>query len=163
MTTAQDGGKVVSLKHRPLFTPRKYSRYSFSESTPKEGWKIPMAPSGIETATFRFVAQHLNYCATAVPIICLSVLYLLTSVLWEMVWIIKREFERDMMKPFFLLICCILSFVVYVICMSCCCSRQVCKQFNLCTGRPPTECEDTRCCIIQFWPPVDEHNGARDM
>ena len=30
-------------------------------------WKIPMAPSGIEPATFRFVAQHLNHCATAVP------------------------------------------------------------------------------------------------
>jgi len=25
-----------------------------------------MTPSGIETATFRFVAQHLNHCATAV-------------------------------------------------------------------------------------------------
>jgi len=25
VTTAQDGGKVVSLKHRQLFTPRKYS------------------------------------------------------------------------------------------------------------------------------------------
>ena len=27
-----------------------------------------MTPSGIELATFRFVAQHLNHCATAVPI-----------------------------------------------------------------------------------------------
>ena len=27
MTTAQDGGKVVSLTHRSLFTPRKYSWY----------------------------------------------------------------------------------------------------------------------------------------
>jgi len=26
-----------------------------------------MAPAGIEPATFQFVAQHLNYCATAVP------------------------------------------------------------------------------------------------
>ena len=28
--------------------------------------KIPMTPAGIEPATFRFVAQHLNHCATAV-------------------------------------------------------------------------------------------------
>jgi len=27
----------------------------------------------------------------------------------------------------------------------------------LCTGWPPTECDETRCCIIQFWPPDDEH------
>jgi len=26
-----------------------------------------MTPSGIEPATFRFVVQHLNHCATAVP------------------------------------------------------------------------------------------------
>ena len=37
MTTVQDGRKVVSLTHRPLFTPRKCSWYSFlleAESTP---------------------------------------------------------------------------------------------------------------------------------
>jgi len=28
-------------------------------------WKFPMTPAGIEPATFRFVAQHLNHCATA--------------------------------------------------------------------------------------------------
>ena len=30
-------------------------------------WKIPKKPSGIEPATFLFVAQRLNHCATAVP------------------------------------------------------------------------------------------------
>jgi len=30
--------------------------------------KNPLTPAGIEPATFRFVAQHLNHCATAVPI-----------------------------------------------------------------------------------------------
>ena len=29
--------------------------------------KNPLRPAGIEPATFRFVAQHLNHCATAVP------------------------------------------------------------------------------------------------
>ena len=37
MTTAQNGGKVVSLTHRPSLLPRKYTWYSFlleAESTP---------------------------------------------------------------------------------------------------------------------------------
>jgi len=29
--------------------------------------KNPLTPAGIESATFRIVAQHLNHCATAVP------------------------------------------------------------------------------------------------
>ena len=28
---------------------------------------------------------------------------------------------------------------------------------NLCTGRHTYRCDDTRCCIIQFLPPDDEH------
>jgi len=31
-------------------------------------WTIPMTPSAIEPATFRFVAQQLIHCATAVPL-----------------------------------------------------------------------------------------------
>ena len=30
--------------------------------------KNPLTPAGMEPATFRFVAQHLNHCATAVPL-----------------------------------------------------------------------------------------------
>ena len=37
-----------------------------------------MTPSGIEPATFRFVGQYINHCATAVPIISLYVLLLTT-------------------------------------------------------------------------------------
>jgi len=31
--------------------------------------KIPLTPAGVEPANFRFVAQHLNHCATAVPMV----------------------------------------------------------------------------------------------
>jgi hypothetical protein len=71
LTTAQDGGKVVSHTHRPHLPPRKFSWYSFlleAESTPGPyvksevlcQWKLPVTPSGIEPAPFKFVAQYLK-------------------------------------------------------------------------------------------------------
>ena len=36
--------------------------------------KNPLTPAGIEPTTFRYVAQHLNHCATAVPN-CVSIPY----------------------------------------------------------------------------------------
>ena len=67
---AQDGGKVVSLTHRPLL-PQEILLVLISArgwvdprtTVRAEGiskWKIAMTPQGIEPATFWFVAQHLN-------------------------------------------------------------------------------------------------------
>jgi len=78
MTTAQGGGKVVSLTHRPPLPPGNApgTHFCWRLSRPQGHsaigrilcqWKFPMTPAGIEPATFRFVAQHLNHCATAVP------------------------------------------------------------------------------------------------
>ena len=73
MTMAQDGCQPYAPA---AFTPRKCSWYSFLlESTPgpycnrKDFMSIKNlnAPAGIEPATFRFAAQHLNHCATAIP------------------------------------------------------------------------------------------------
>jgi hypothetical protein len=75
------GSQITWQRHRMVVSlsdlrtdrlyPRKCSWCSFlleAESTPgPESDPIPMTPSGIEPANFRFVAQYLNHCATAVP------------------------------------------------------------------------------------------------
>ena len=74
MTTAQDGGKVVSLTHRPSLPQEKLlvlisvrgwvDPRAIVQSERLCQWKIPMTPAGIEPVTFWFVAEHRNILAT---------------------------------------------------------------------------------------------------
>ena len=43
------------------------------------------------------------------------------------------------------------------------CQQTFMTHLNLCTGRPPTESDYTRCCINTILPPDDEHDVARNM
>ena len=74
MTTAQDGGKIVSQPYAPAaFTPQEMLVVLISVRgwvdprtiVRSEGFYVNEKSTGIEPATFRFVAQH--HCATAVP------------------------------------------------------------------------------------------------
>ena len=59
MTTAQDGGKIVTA----LRTGRLYPQGHSAIGRILCQWKIPMTPAGIEPVIFWYVAQRLNHCA----------------------------------------------------------------------------------------------------
>ena len=55
-----------------------------------------MTPSGIELATFRFVVQHLNHCATAVTVLN-TVVNCNTTVLYYNIFILLKSYQTTVM------------------------------------------------------------------
>ena len=87
LQSAHEGDKVVSTMHRPTLPPQEIFLVLISvrgsvnrrSIVLPEGlchWKIPMMPSGIETATFRLVARCLNQLRWSVPHVHLYWTYL---------------------------------------------------------------------------------------
>ena len=78
-------------------------------------WKILMTPSGTESATFQFVAQHLNHCATAVPkIVDSRVQFKITSgdAFWDWIDYFSYSVCHRHTRPFYYIVVIFLQYHV---------------------------------------------------
>jgi len=72
--STHEGGKVVIPTHWPPLPPRKYFWYSFLLQAETIKQPLPMTPSRIEPATFRFVGQCLNQLRHRVPLLYVRIM-----------------------------------------------------------------------------------------
>jgi len=65
-----DGGRLSALRTGRLYPPPPGNTPGTHFQCDRKEFmsmKSPLTPAGIKPANFRFVAQHPNHCATAVP------------------------------------------------------------------------------------------------
>jgi len=67
VTTAQDGGRLSALCTGRLYPQEILLVLIYVGGKNFMSMKNSLTSSGFEPAVFRFVAQHLNHCATGVP------------------------------------------------------------------------------------------------
>ena len=111
-----------------------------------------MISTGIEPATFRFVTQHLNHCATAVPVtICVQFLILLNLYLQNSDCKFNYNYPLWQFNPYLFVTECeiILSFSREAECITCRVKLLSIIQFNIIDENKGKRCP-YKCCLNYY-------------